>query len=223
MTAQAHKQQDEFLEAAFDFGHWLEKHWKALLRYIGIVLAVGVLVAAFFGWQRSQAAKARKDLAVGASAFEKAAVAQFTDFEALADALAAFEAAEARVGNSSPGPLATYYRGATLYRLGRKDEAIEALESFVAGATGDESLDWAGTALLATLLADGGNSARAVEVLEAVAGEGSSYPMDQVLVQLGRIHQDAGDETTARASWQRVVDEFAQSAYAREAQELLAD
>ena len=48
-------------------------------------------------------------------------------FAALADALAHFEAAEAKAGGASPGPLATYYRGATLFRLGRREEAIEAL------------------------------------------------------------------------------------------------
>ena len=207
MAHRAHKQ-DEFLEAAFDFGQWIERHWKTVLRYLAFVLAGVILIAAVFGWQQHRTNKASAELELGAAAFTRAATSQFIDFEALADALTRFEKAEDIVGNRNPGPLATYYRGVTLYRLGRNDDAIAALESFIARSDGDQPLDWAGLALLTRLKIDSGDAAGALTLLEGAAGADSAYPLDQVLLLLGEAQQAVGNADAARAAWQRVVDEF---------------
>ena len=116
MAREATKQ-DEFLEAAFDLGHWFEKHWKLVLRWGAVALAVAVIVAAVLGWRNHRAAQATESIQAGAGAFDRAAAAQYADFDALADALMHFEEAEEKAGGADPGPLATYYRGVTLFRL----------------------------------------------------------------------------------------------------------
>ena len=139
----------------------------------------------------------------------------------LADALAHFEDAEAKAGGTAPGPLASYFRGVTRFRLGRTEEAAETLEGFVAQSSGEDPLDWVGRALLAQIHTDSGNTERAIALLEEVTAPDSKYPVEQALVQLGIVQQTAGDRDAARKSWQRVVDEFAASASARQARELI--
>jgi len=220
MARQKHRQ-DEFLEAAFDLGQWFERHWRTVLRGAGIFVLAAILIAAIFGWKQHQVALATTALEAGTAAFGRAADSEFVDFDALADALVHFEKAEARAGGSAPGPLASYYRGVALYRLGRAEEAIEALEGFVTRASGEHPLDWAGRALLAQLQADAGNAERSIALLQEVTGPDSDYPVEQALLQLGIVQQSMGNATAARESWQRVVDEFAGSSSAREALGLL--
>ncbi|NIM00075.1 MAG: tetratricopeptide repeat protein [Acidobacteria bacterium] len=212
---------DDFLETAFDLGQWFETHWRSVLRGAGIFVLAAVVIAAVFGWRQQRVKQATRALESGTAAFNRSAASQFSDIDALADALVFFEKAEAKAGGSAPGPLATYYRGVTLHRLGRADEATEALERFVGQASGESPLDWAGRALLAQLHADAGDSARAIALLEEVIGEDSAYPVEQALLQLGLVQQSTGDAAAARRSWQRIVDEYAATSSARQARELL--
>jgi len=215
--------QDEFLEAAFDLGQWFETHWKTVLRGAGIFVLAAILIAAIFGWKQYRVGQATTELEAGTAEFKRAAAAQFADFEALAVALVHFEDAEAKAGSSAPGPLATYYRGVTLFRLGRSEDAVAVLEGFVAQASGEHPLDWAGRALLARLHTAAGDTERAMALLEEVTGPDSAYPVEQALLQLGSLQQSAGNTAAARESWQRVVDEFPRSGSAREALELLGN
>jgi tetratricopeptide (TPR) repeat protein len=192
-----------------------------VIRGAAIFVAVAILVAVVFGWKQQRIAKATAALEAGTDAFNRAVASQYGDTDALADALVYFEKAEARAGSTAPGPLATYYRGVTLFRLGRIDEALETLEGFVAQGNGQNPLDWAGRGLLAQLYADAGNTERAITLLEEVTGPDSAYPVEQALLQLGSVQQKAGDQAAARKSWQRVVEMFPESSGARQARELL--
>ena len=212
---------DEFLEATFDIGQWFERHWKTVLRGAAIFVVVAVVIAAIFGWKQHRVNQATEALESGTAAFNRSAAAQFGDVDALADALVHFDDAEAKAGGSAPGPLATYYRGVTLFRLGRTDEAVEALEGFLTRVRGENPIDWAGRALLVQLHADSGNTERAIALLEEVMTPDSAYPVEQALLQLGLVQEQAGNRPAARESWQRLVDEYAQSSSARQARELL--
>ena len=211
----------EFLAAAFDLGQWFETHWRSVIRGAVVFVIASIIIAAVFGWKQHKIKQATEAVEAGTAAFNRAAVSQFGDVDAMADALVHFEDAEAKAGGSAPGPLATYYRGVTLFRLGRVDEAAEALEGFVAQADGEDPLDWAGRALLVQLHSDAGDNERAIALLEEVTGADSEYPVEQALLQLGIVQQRAGDAAAARQSWQRVVDEFELTSSAQQARGLL--
>jgi len=214
--------QDEFMDTAFDIGHWFEENWKLVAQIAVAIVVVAVAVAAFVTVRASGVRKAQATLAEGSAHFGRAAASQFVDSDALADALVKFEEAEAKAGSSDPGPLATYYRGLTLYRLGRSDEAITALRAFQNAPADAETLRWAATSLLAKLLTESGDADGAVALLQPIASDdGSTMPRDQALLQLGEVYMSGGDAAAAREQWQRLVDDLPQSAGASLAQQRL--
>jgi tetratricopeptide (TPR) repeat protein len=215
---------DEFVEAAFDFTQWIEKHWKTVVMVVVAIVVVALLV---YGWVWNAGRKrdeAAQFVAQGITAYERAQAADFADADELSGALDHFDSAIDASSRSAAGDSAKFYRGATLYRLGRTDEAITALREVAGGGSAAVTLDWTATSLLAEVYVESGQSEQALSLLsEAAARDEAAYPTDLVLLQLGRIQRDGGDEASARQSWQRIVDEFPDSAAASEANTLLAE
>ena len=213
---------DEFMEAAFDLGTWFEENYKTVFRAAAAIIIGVLVIAAILTFQRSKEAGLRATLAEGSSAFTRAAATQFSDSDALADALVKFEEVEAKGGGSTTGAVATYYRGATLYRLGRSDEALEALKSFQAKAGGMGTIEWAGNSLLANLMAESGDVVGAIAIIQPIAEDAeTSHPRDQALLQLGDLHATAGDDEAARRAWETIGSELPNSPAASLAAERL--
>jgi tetratricopeptide (TPR) repeat protein len=210
---------DEFVEAAFDLSHWLEENWRALLRVVVPVLVVAAAVAVWIGVSARAGERNRKQLALAMHEYQKIEQDGFIDLDRLAGVLDAFETGADKLGGSPAGQVARYYRGVTLHKLGRTDEAIEALESVETEA--DLPTLSAAKTLLANLLVESGQSERAVSLLEELAKGETAYPADMALLQLGRIRRDQGSEEEARATWSRVVDEYPDGVAAQEASRLL--
>lgn len=213
--------QDEFVDAAVDAGHWIERHWpKALLG----AAAVGLVVLGTLGWlawSQSRNAELEGELAAAITSYEKA-LAHVEGAASFDEVLPRFAVLAERGGRRPTGRVAEYYRGATLYRLGRNDEAIETLRGVLAASATPETLRAAARGLLARSLTAAGRTDEAIAVLdEALADESSRLPPQQVLLDLGRLHAAAGHDEQARASWQRVVDEFPATAAANDARQLL--
>jgi predicted negative regulator of RcsB-dependent stress response len=209
---------DEFVDAAWDFGHWLEENWPAILKWgAGIVLAV--LVA--FSWaeySRRSANRARTLLAEAVAQYQKVDAAGFTDPGQASAMLESFETVRERGGDS--GRLARYMEGATLRRLGRLDEAVAALESVCADPV--DTLCASSRMMLARAHADADRIDDAVTVLQALADhEAAAIPADRALVEMARLQLDAGRKDEARRNLQRVVAEFPAGVAVAEARELL--
>jgi hypothetical protein len=63
---------DEFVDAAFDFGHWLEKHWRSLFMAVGAAVLIVIAVLVWIAWSRQADEKARTRLASGISVYQTA-------------------------------------------------------------------------------------------------------------------------------------------------------
>lgn len=213
---------DEVRDAAFDFGHWLEENWRGVLKVAVPVVVVALLVAGWMWNERRVARHSRELLAQGIHEFDQAESAGFSDSARLDAALDLFNRAESGGGKSETAQVARYYRGVTLSKLGRTDEAIACLEAVDVGEPGASPTLGAAKALLADLLVKNGQPERAIELLEGIASHtDSTYPPELALLQLGRIYRDQGDDEQARESWSRIVEEYPQSPAAAEAGQLL--
>jgi hypothetical protein len=213
--------QDEVLDAAVDAGHWLEENWKAL------TIAAAALVVAIVGvvgW-RSLAAERRargeERLAAALAEYTRLEGAQFTDRAGLEGVLATFtELAEDAVG---PARLtARFYQAAALVDLGRPDEAAPLLQQIAGDTDAPPTLRASAQGLLARTHAAAGRTDEAIGALRALLDDESGIvPAPQLLMQTAQLQSEAGREADARASWQRIVDEFPSSPLARTARERL--
>lgn len=212
---------DEFVDAAFDFGHWLEEHWVKVAGWVGAVVFVAVAIVLWNAWVRHSAEQAAQRLAQGIDRYEQAEESGFQDRESLDAALETFDDVGSSVGEG-PGRVARFYRGATMFHLGRLDEARKDLEQVVSEIGASDTLGATARMLLARVEVTAGRTDEAVKLLQGLADQAdSAVPPGQALLELGRIHERAGRPEEARRNWQRVVDEYPQSVAASEANALL--
>jgi tetratricopeptide (TPR) repeat protein len=212
---------DEFVEAAVDFGQWLEENWPVVVRWASVLAVVVIIVLAWLWYTGYNRERAEELLAQGIARYNSAETAGFAIPEEVEEALVLFEESSGRSGNSPAGRTALFYRGASLYRLGRLEEAIAVLEE-VAALDGPATLVGISGALLADVLVDAGQKERALAVLgEMAAAEDPFYPVDQTLLKMAKIHQGSGNVEKARTILRRIVEEHRNSPGAGEASRLL--
>jgi len=205
---------DEFVDAAFDFGHWLEEHWKTAATWAGVALALVLVGLGWMAWNRQRATHESERLAEGIDRYGEAQRAAFAKPEELTAALGEFDDAS--------GPLATFYRGAALFRLGRLDEAQTALREVVSGTDSSSTLAAVAELMLARVQLQAGHAEDAIGTLEGLAARTeAAVPADQVLLELGHAYRAAGRDSDARARWQRIIDAHPNGSAAGEARVLL--
>ena len=213
---------DEFIEAAFDFGRWLEENWANVAK--GLLAAI-VLVSGIVAWgayARHSRGQLRNSLSHGIQLYEAAEETGFSDPASLQAAMETFDDAAQRGGSGAIGMLARFYRGSALYRLGRLDEAVATLEAVVEQSGAGETLGATARVMLARVHVAAGQREKAILLLESIVDQDERLiPPDLALLELGRIHRDAGDPEQARVVWQRIVDEYPLTVSAPEARQLL--
>ncbi len=213
---------DEFVEAAFDFGHWLEENWAKVAKWLlGAILLV-VMIVVWMAYSRRSRAQLQHSLAHGIHLYEDAEDVDFSDPATLTAALETFDDAAGQGGSSATGMLARFYRGSTLYRLGRLDEAAATLEEVAAQSEAGGTIGATARVMLARVHVAAGQREKAILLLESIVDQDERLiPPDLALLELGRIHRDAGDPEQARVVWQRIVDEYPLTVSAPEARQLL--
>lgn len=220
--------EDEFIEAAFDAGAWIEKHGKLVAFVAAGALVVVVLFASWHWWSSRRGERARALVAEGMLLYgavpdvQRAAGGVSPGTAPRYDeALATFEKAAIQGRGLPEGDVASFYRGAAMLRLGRAREAAGVLEDLMSrkrsGPVGDGA-----QALLAEAYARSGDVDKAAQTYRGLADrEGSTFPRDQALLQLGKLLRDSKRHAEARQAWQDLLAKFPQSAGANEARSLL--
>jgi tetratricopeptide (TPR) repeat protein len=137
-----------------------------------------------------------------------------TEQARLQAALGKFTAVADRYPATVSGIAARYQAAATLAALGRNAEAIGRYKEVIERA-GDGIYGEASHLGLANLEAQAGQYDAAVAAYKDLsAKKDGKIPVDGVLMQLGRTYAMAGRTADALRTFQRIVDEFPQSAYA---------
>jgi tetratricopeptide (TPR) repeat protein len=211
--------QDEFIEGVFDFGEWLEVHWKRVAIGLGVLVGL-VLLGVFWGSMRDNAAaEANKLLASGIEAYApEPGVDGTTPAPRYAEALPLFEQAASR-GSGRLADVAQLFRGRTLLALGRAAEAVPVLEGLTGNA--NDGLAAGAKVALAEAVEATGNAERAATLLQEVAApaKGASYPTDAALLLLGNLRERQGKKDEAKRAYDDLLAKFPQSPFAAEARQ----
>jgi tetratricopeptide (TPR) repeat protein len=211
--------QDEFIEGMFDFGEWLEVHWRRVA--IGLGTAV-VVVLAGVAWNASReksAEAANRLLASGLEAYAPStpasgqAPAPRYDF-----ALTQFEQA-ANSGGKGVADVARLFRARTLIALGRAPEAVPVLEGLVSSRS--EAIATEAKLALAEATEAAGNPDRAATLLQEIASPAKAgiYPPDAAMLLLGGLRERQGKKDDAKRVYDDLLVRFPQSPFAADARQ----
>jgi len=217
-------QQDEFIEGVFDFGEWLEVHWKRVAIGTGAAVAVVVLFVAWNAMRERSSQEANRLLASGIDAFSPAAGEDGqTPAPRYTEALTLFEQAATTGGSQSIGDVARLFRARTLIALSRSPEAVPVLEGLMTGR--DKGLDAEARVMLAEAAEAAGNPERAAKLLEELASptKGAAYPQDAALLLLGGLRERQGKTEDAKRVYADLLARYPQSPFATDAKQRIAD
>ena len=214
--------QDEFIEGVFDFGEWLEVHWRRVAIGVGAAVAVVLAGIAWNAMRERSADEANRLLTSGIEAYSPAAGADGqTPAPRYTEALALFEQAAGRGGSQSVGDVARLFHARTLMALSRSPEAVPVLEGLV--GCRNESLAAESKVSLAEAVESAGNPDRAVVLLQELASpaKGAAYPQDAVLLLLGGVRDRQGKKDDAKRVYDDLIARFPQSPFAADARQRL--
>ncbi len=213
-------QQDEFIEGVFDFGEWLEAHWKRVAVALGAAVALVLAFVAWNGMRERSSEQANGFLASGIDAF---APSPLPDGQKpaprYAEALTLFEQAAAAGGSQPVGDVARLMKARALISLSRSAEAIPVLEGL--GGVADKSLGAEAKVLLAEASEANGNPERAAQLLQELAAPGKSaaVPQDAALMLLGGIRERQGKADDAKRAYAELIARYPQSPFAADAKQ----
>jgi TolA-binding protein len=221
--------QDEFITGVASAAAWVERRRRLFLFGGGAALGVVLVVAGAIWLVRSRGAAADAALGEamqlmqapivppGQTAPAGAAKTFARPGDRDTEVLARLEGVVADHPMSRAATIAAYFRGTTLLSLGRAGEARDALTSFARDYASSPLVPLARQALARAETA-AGNAAGAVEICRALVEQPSPLmPGDSALMGLARAQEAAGQVKEAGQTYQRVLTEYPQSAYAAEA------
>lgn len=206
--------QDEFIEGVFDFGEWLEVHWKRVAIGLGVAIGLVLLGVLWNSTRQNAAAEANQLLASGIEAYSPEPGADgTTPAPRYAEALPLFEKAASR-GAGPLADVAQLFRGRTLMALGRAGEAVPVLEPLTTNS--NDGLAAGAKVALAEAVEATGNAERAATLLQEVAAptKGASYPGDAALMLLGNLRERQGKKDDAKRIYDDLIAKFPQSPFA---------
>jgi TolA-binding protein len=138
-------------------------------------------------------------------------------------ALSKFMAAANAYPSTPAGIAARYQAAATLMALGRTAEAIQRFQEVIDRAPTTVYAETAHLGLAEAQATEGQFDAALATFRSLASQQESPIPIDGVLMQMGRTYLLAGRVAEARQTFQRIVDEFPQSAFATVARKALEE
>jgi len=229
-TERQHLKENELQTFARQAREALDAKRRETTALVAIVVVVGAVAIAFFGWREHVNGKAHALLAE-AMAVQDARIGPPpapgapsgglyfpTERERAQAALTKFKIAADAYPSSDAGIFARYQQAALSLTLGTTQGAIEAYQQVIAKA-GDNSLYGQTARLgLAEAQARAGQYDQAINAFKELAQrKDGPLPVDGILMQLGRTYLQAGKRADAQQTFNRLVEEFPDSTFAGDA------
>ena len=213
---------------------YAESHGRTILIAAASVLAVALLAGLFYMYRNSQAEKANTALAKAIEVYQAPidpaapkpddpVSPTFADAAARQTrAKALFQELYDEHGSTVAGDVAAVYLAQIAMAENQPDRARELWNEFL-DEHGDHLLAGQTRVNLMRLDRSQGKGEEVAQTLTAMLDETEPpLPMDVILNELATTQEQLGKTQEAVQSWQRIVDEFPQSPYAREARERIA-
>jgi predicted negative regulator of RcsB-dependent stress response len=225
-----HLKENDFAMTVASVSETVAVHRRNLLIGVGVLLVVAILAGGYWFWQRQQNEKASALLAA-ARVVASAQVAALPTLNSPAvgagtyatekardeAAVKKFQEAAAAFPKTPAGIVARYQAASLLAELGKVSEAEQAYNE-VARLDGNGLHGRMARLGVAALQLRAGKFDPAIQTLQELSQRtDTDLPIDGVLMQLGDAYRRAGRTPEAIRAYTRVVDEFAESAYAADA------
>jgi predicted negative regulator of RcsB-dependent stress response len=214
---------------------YAESHARTLMMAIGAILAIALLAALWFMYRNNQADEANVALAhaikIYQAPIDPAAPKPddptnptFADEAARrAKAKGLFEKLHDDFGSTPAGDIASVYLGQIALAEGQPDRARELWNGFVE-EHGDHLLAHETRINLFRLDRNTGKAEEVAKTLTAMLDEAEPpLPQDVILGELAATQEQLGKKQEAIQTYQRIVDEFPQSPYARDARQRIGE
>ncbi|HUK36259.1 MAG TPA: tetratricopeptide repeat protein [Vicinamibacterales bacterium] len=223
-TERRHLKQNEFEAVTLQALDLVGEKRREIGTVLAIVAAIGIAVAAYWGWRQHVRDSAHALLAdamivdearVGPpnAATGQSGLAFPTEHERAQAAIAKFKAAADAYPSTDAGLFARYQEGALQLSLGDTADAIKAYQAVIDRA-GDGLYGQMARLGLAETYARGGQFEQAITAYKELAQrKDTQLPVDGILMELGRTYRDAGKTADAQQTFNRVVEEFPDSPF----------
>lgn len=228
-TERQHLKENELQTFARQAREAIDAKKRETTALIAIIVAVGAVAIAFFGWREHVNGKAHallaeamavQDARIGpppAPGTPAAGLYFPTERERAQAALTKFKIAADAYPSSDAGLFARYQQGALSLTLGTPQGAIEAYQQVIAKA-GDSVYAQTARLGLAEAQARAGQYDQAINTFKELAQrKDGPLPVDGILMQLGRTYLQAGKRADAQQTFNRLVEEYPESAFAGDA------
>ena len=241
-STERHKlKQNEFERTVAQARGAIAERQRELTTAIVAVVAVLIVVGAYFAWRTSRNSKATTLLAEALAVAEAPVIpppppapgsappiqqpgTYRSDRDRAEAALPKLQAAADAYPGTEAGITARFRLAATLAELGRSTEAEQRYQEVVDKTSSRNIYHYTAQLGVGEARMAQGKASDAMTTFQGLATDSNSQlPVDGVLMQVGRAALVAGKKDEASRAFNRVVEEFPQSLYVTEAREKLAE
>lgn len=234
-SIERHKlKENEFARTVAHAREAMQTRGRDVATILVVVIAAVALAGGYAWWRQSRNAKANGLMAEALAVEEAPVIAPvapapgspipvqqpgtFVNEQAkLEAALPKLMKAADTYPNTEAGITARYHAASALATLGRYAEAEQRYQEVI-GKAGNSLYGRTARLGLADVLVSQEKYDSAIKIYQEVSTDTkSTFPIDGVLMQLGRAYMKAGKKNEAAHAFTRVVEEFPQSLYAADA------
>jgi TolA-binding protein len=229
-TERRHLKENELQTFAREARERFESKRRETLALAAVVAVIGVLAVAYFGWREHVQTKAATMLA-DAEAVKEARIGPpgtgdeglrfINERERAQAALTKFKAAADAYPSTDDGLHARYQEAAMWMVLGNPKEAAAAYQQVIDKAGNRIHGQMARLGLAEAQAVQGQYDAAINTYKEMAQRKDGPLPVDGILMQLGRTYLDAGKQSDAQQTFNRLVEEFPDSPFTADAKRAL--
>jgi TolA-binding protein len=229
-TERHHLKQNELHTFAREARERFESKRRETMMIVGAVGVIAVLAVGYFGWRERVQTKASamladamavKDARIGPPGTGDQGLRFVNERERSQAALTKFKAAADAYPSTDEGLHARYQEASTWMALGDPAKAAAAYQQVVDKAGNRIYGQMARLGLAETQAVQGQYDTAINTYKEMAQRKDGPLPVDGILMQLGRTYLDAGKQSDAQQTFNRLVEEFPDSPFTADAKRAL--